>query len=146
MGLQDPTSKMSKSTKLPNDLILLIDSPEEITKKIKKAVTDSENVVKYSDDKPGIKNLINIYSAVTDKTVAEIEEEFKDSGYGKFKQAVADAVADLLEPIQEKYAKLSLPENDEYIKEICRKGAAVAHEIASEKLKQVQDAIGFRTM
>lgn len=146
MSLQEPTKKMSKSDENKEATIFLLDSREVITKKIKKAVTDSENVVRYSDEKPGIKNLINIYSAVTDKTIKEIEEEFKDSGYGKFKQAVADAVADLLEPIQAKYAELSLPENDEYIKEICRKGAEIAHEIASKKLKEVQEAIGFRTI
>lgn len=146
MSLQEPTKKMSKSDENKEATIFLLDSREVITKKIKKAVTDSENVVRYSDDKPGIKNLINIYSAVTDKEIPEIEEEFKDVGYGKFKQAVADAVADLLEPIQAKYAKLALPENEEYLKQICQKGAAVAHEIASKKLKEVQDAIGFRTM
>ena len=146
MSLQEPTKKMSKSDENKEATIFLLDSREVITKKIKKAVTDSENVVRYSDDKPGIKNLINIYSAVTDKEIPEIEAEFKDVGYGKFKQAVADAVADLLEPIQAKYAELALPENEEYLKQICQKGAAVAHEIASKKLKEVQEAIGFRTM
>ena len=112
-------------------------------KKVKKAVTDSENVIKYSDDKPGIKNLMDIYSAVTEKTYSQIEEEFKDVGYGKFKMAVADAIADVLEPIQKRYNELSLPENNAYIEEICRKGAEIAQSIAKNKLKEVYDAVGF---
>ena len=144
MSLQEPTKKMSKSDSNHDAFISLLDSREEITRKIKKAVTDSENKIKYSNEKPGIKNIIDIYCAVTDKNYKEVEEEFKDSGYGQFKQAVANAVADTLEPIQKKYNELSLPENDQYIKDICEKGAKEAHRIAKNKLREVQEAIGFR--
>lgn len=143
MSLQDPTKKMSKSDENKESTIFLLDPREVILKKVKKAVTDSENVIKYSDNKPGIKNLMNIYSAVTDKTYEEIEEEFKGVGYGKFKEAVANAIADTLEPIQAKYKELSLPENDELIRQICAKGEKIAHEKAKQKLKEVYDAVGF---
>ena len=143
MSLQDPTKKMSKSDENKDATIFLLDNREQILKKVKKAVTDSENVIKYSDDKPGIKNLMDIYSAVTEKTYSQIEEEFKDVGYGKFKMAVADAIADVLEPIQKRYNELSLPENNAYIEEICRKGAETAQSIAKNKLKEVYDAVGF---
>ena len=144
MSLQDPTKKMSKSDENKDAFISLLDDRNTITKKIKKAVTDSENRIRYSDEKPGIKNLIDIYCAVKDKNYKEVEEEFKNSGYGQFKQAVAEAVADTLEPIQEKYNKLALPENDEYIREICEMGAKEAHKVASKKLREVQETIGFR--
>lgn len=145
MSLQEPTSKMSKSDENKDAFITLLDNRETIIKKIKKAVTDSENVVRYSEDKPGIKNLIDIYSAVTDKNISDIEKEFENTGYGSFKMAVADAIANTLEPIQKKYEELSRLENDEYIKSICEKGAKVAQKIAQEKLKIVYDAVGFIT-
>lgn len=143
MSLQDPTKKMSKSDANKDAFISLLDTRKDIERKIKKAVTDSENVIKYSDEKPGIKNLMNIYSAITEKSYSEIEKEFEGVGYGKFKQAVADAIADVLEPIQKRYNELALPENDKYIRCICDKGEAIAHNIAKEKLKQVHKAIGF---
>ena len=145
MSLQDPTKKMSKSDENKEATIFLLDDRATVLKKVKKAVTDSENIIKYSENKPGIRNLMNIYSAVTDKTYAQIEEEFKGIGYGKFKEAVASAISDILEPIQEKYNEMILPENDEYIKNICKKGADVAQKIASEKLKEVYEAVGFVT-
>ena len=145
MSLQEPTKKMSKSDENKDSFISLLDSREVIIKKMKKAVTDSENRIKYSDEKPGIKNLMNIYSAVTNKSYKEIEEEFKDSGYGVFKMTVANAIADTLEPIQKRFEELNKPENDEYLKQICEKGAKKAHEIASKKMKEVYQAVGFLT-
>ena len=144
MSLQDPTKKMSKSDENKEATIFLLDTREEIIKKVKKAVTDSENIIKYSDEKPGIKNLMDIYSAITEKTYKQIEEEFKDGGYGKFKMAVAEAIADELEPIQKRYYELSKPENDEYLENILKNGAKIAHEIAEKKLKEVYEAVGFR--
>lgn len=143
MSLQDPTKKMSKSDENKDGFISLLDTRDVIIKKVKKALTDSENIIKYSDGKPGIKNLMNIYSAITEKTYNQIEEEFKDVGYGNFKLAVANAIADTLEPIQKKYEELSKPENDEYIKEICKKGEIVAHKIAKKKLAEVYNTVGF---
>lgn len=143
MSLQDPTKKMSKSDSNKDAFISLLDTRETVERKIKKAVTDSENVIKYSNKKPGVKNLMNIYSAITEKSYTKIEEEFKDLGYGNFKKAVADTISDLLEPIQKKYNELELPENDKYIKDIFKKGEVIAHNIAKEKLKEVYKAIGF---
>lgn len=143
MSLQDPTKKMSKSDSNKDAFISLLDSRDEIVRKVKKAVTDSENVIRYSDDKPGIKNLMDIYSAVTDKSYDEIEAEFKDAGYGKFKQAVADKIADTLEPIQAKFNELSAPENSDYINKILEKGAKEAGKIASKKLEEVKEVVGF---
>lgn len=143
MSLQDPMKKMSKSDSNKDAFISLLDDRETVLKKIKKAVTDSENIIKYSNEKPGIKNLMDIYSAVTEKTYEEIENEFKDVGYGKFKQAVASAISDTLDPIQKRYYELSLPENEEYINNICEKGAKIAEEIAKKKLEEVYKAVGF---
>ena len=104
MGLQNPTAKMSKSSPNPLDKILLTDSPEDIMKKFKKAVTDSENKVKFDkENKPGVSNLMVIYGILKNKNMNEIEEEFEGSGYGIFKTAVAQAVIDRLTPLQNKY-------------------------------------------
>ena len=145
MSLQDPTKKMSKSDSNKDAFISLLDDRETVLRKIKKAVTDSENIIRYSNEKPGIKNLMDIYSAITEKKYEDIEEEFKNVGYGKFKEIVAEAISDVLEPIQKKYYELSLPENDKYIKDICKKGADIAHNIAKDKLARVYEAVGFVT-
>ena len=143
MSLQDPMKKMSKSDENPNGSIFLLDSRDTIIKKFKRAVTDSENMIRYSESQPGIMNLINIYSCVTDKTPADVEKEFDGAGYGTFKEAVGEAVADKLSKIQDKYAELDLPENNDLLKSIYEKGAERAHELASAKLKEVYDAVGF---
>ena len=145
MSLQDPTKKMSKSDSNKDAFISLLDDRETVLRKIKKAVTDSENIIRYSNEKPGIKNLMDIYSAITEKKYEDIEEEFKNVGYGKFKETVARAISDVLEPIQKRYDELSLPENDKYIKDICKKGADIAHNIAKDKLAKVYEAVGFIT-
>ena len=143
MSLQDPTKKMSKSDPNPNGFISLLDSKDTIIKKFKKAVTDSENVVRYSDEQPGIQNLINIYSCVTNKTPEDIVKEFEGMGYGQLKLAVGEAVADTLSKIQRKYDELNSPENEGFLKEICERGAENAQRFASAKLKQVYDTVGF---
>ena len=142
MGLQDPTSKMSKSSTLPNDTILLIDSPEEIMKKVKKAVTDSEGIVKYDEEnKPGISNLMEIYGIITNKNMDEIENEFKDCGYGTFKTTVAEAIIKELEPFRNKYNELMA--NPEQLEQIYNKGAKKASLVASKTLKDVYEKIGI---
>ena len=142
MGLQDPTSKMSKSSTLPNDTILLIDTPEEIMKKVKKAVTDSEGIVKYDEkNKPGISNLMEIYGIITGKTLDEIEKEFDGQGYGTFKTTVAEAIIKELEPFRNKYNELI--SNPGLLEEIYNKGAKKASEVASKTLKDVYDKIGI---
>ena len=107
MSLQEPTYKMSKSDDNKNAFISLLDPPQTIVKKFKRAVTDSEAVVSYDvEEKPGISNLISIYASVTGKTLEEIVQEFDGKGYGDFKLAVGEAVAETLRPIQERYQEL----------------------------------------
>ncbi len=107
MDLQEPTRKMSKSDLSPQGTILVLDPPNVITKKVKSAVTDSGSEVRYDpDEKPGISNLLEIYSATSRTPIARAEAEFAGSGYGAFKQAVADAVVECLRPVQERFATL----------------------------------------
>lgn len=142
MGLQDPTSKMSKSAENVNDVIFLDDSEETIIKKIKRAVTDSENKVRFDpENKPGVSNLMQIYSVLTEKSFSEIEKEFENEGYGTFKQAVAGKVVERLKPIQGKYNELL--ENREYLEKIYTEGKIKAEKLASETLREVKDKIGI---
>ena len=142
MGLQDPESKMSKSATNLNDVIFLEDEPEVILKKFKKAVTDSENKVRFDpENKPGVSNLMQIYSAITGKKMDEIENEFDGKGYGDFKMTVANSVIDKLKPIQEKYKEIL--NNKEYLEEIYTKGAENARKIASKTLEDVKQKIGI---
>ena len=106
MSLADPTKKMSKSDENKNATILLLDDRDTIIRKFKRAVTDSGSEVRFSEDKPGVSNLMSIYGCVTGKTMEEIEREFDGKGYGDFKLAVGEAVADELEPLQERYDEL----------------------------------------
>ena len=142
MGLQDPTSKMSKSSTIPNDSIFLNDEPDVILKKFKKAVTDSENVVRFDKEKkPGISNLISIYSAITGESKEEIENKFEGKGYGDFKVAVAECVIEELKPMQNKYNDLK--SNLDYLEKIYKNGADRAKKIAEKTLKDVYEKIGL---
>lgn len=142
MGLQDPESKMSKSAANLNDVIFLEDEPEVILKKFKKAVTDSENRVKFDpENKPGVSNLMQIYSAITGKSMEEIEDEFEGRGYGDFKMTVANSVIDKLKPIQDKYKEIL--DNKEYLEEIYTRGAENARKLASKTLENVKNKIGI---
>lgn len=142
MGLQDPTAKMSKSATNPNDVILLEDEPDVIIKKFKKAVTDSENKVRFDpENKPGVSNLMQIYSSITGLKMEEIEKEFENSGYGDFKTKVAETVVVKLEPIQRKYKELL--ENKEYLEKIYTEGANRARKLASKTLDEVKERIGI---
>ena len=118
MSLQDPSKKMSKSDENPNGSIYLMDDPDTIIRKFKRAVTDSEACVRYCDEQPGIKNLIDIYCACNGKTPAEVEKEFDGKGYGDFKMAVGEAVVSVLKPLQERYADLS--KNKDYIDSVIK--------------------------
>ena len=124
MSLQDPAKKMSKSDENPNGSIYLMDDPDTIIRKFKRAVTDSEACVRYCDEQPGIKNLIDIYRACTGKTPQEIEKEFDGKGYGDFKMAVGEAVVDVLRPLQERYAELS--KDKAYIDSVIKNNAEKA--------------------
>lgn len=141
MSLQEPTKKMSKSDDNTTATIYLLDEPKAIEKKIKRAQTDSENSVHYDrENKPGISNLIEIFSAVTDHTHEEVEAAYAGKGYGAFKKDVAEAVIASLEPIQARYAQLV---NDPELDEILDKGAAKAHAKASETYEKVVRAMGL---
>lgn len=142
MGLQDPTAKMSKSATNPNDVILLEDEPDVIIKKFKKAVTDSENKVRFDpENKPGVSNLMQIYSSITGLKMEEIEKEFENSGYADFKTKVAETAVAKLEPIQKKYKELL--ENKEYLEKIYTEGANRARKLASKTLDEVKERIGI---
>ena len=141
MALQDPSKKMSKSDENQNNTIALMDDPAVIMNKVKRAVTDSENEVRYGEDKPGISNLLNIYCACTGKTIAEAEKEFSATGYGAFKTAVGEAVVAELEPVQKKIKELE--QNKDYLNEVIRNGAERAGNLAAKTLTKVQKKIGF---
>jgi len=142
MGLQNPESKMSKSSTNPNDVIFIEDEPEVILKKFKKAVTDSENKVRFDPEtKPGVSNLMQIYASITGKSMEEIEKEFDGRGYGDFKITVANTVIDRLKPIQERYKQIL--EDKKYLEEIYTKGAENARELASKTLDDVKNKIGI---
>lgn len=141
MSLQDPAKKMSKSDENPNASIYLMDDPDTIIRKFKRAVTDSDNRIFYSDEKPGIKNLMDIYSLSTGKSIEEIEKEFASSGYGDFKIAVGEAVVDLLRPLQERFHDLE--KNKDYIDSIIKNNAEKANYYATKTLRKVQKKVGF---
>ncbi len=141
MSLQEPEKKMSKSDTNTKSFILVTDTADVIVKKIKSAVTDSEAAVYYSPEKPGVSNLMDIYSACTGKSREAIEDEFRGKGYGDFKAAVAEAVVEELRPIQERLAKLQ-GEKD-YLQETAAKGAEKAARIANRTLGKVMKKIGL---
>lgn len=141
MSLQDPTKKMSKSDENPKGFISILDSPESILKKFRSAVTDSEAEVVYREEKDGINNLISIYSAVTGKSYEEIEKEFAGKGYGDFKTAVGEAVAEALRPIRERHAQFM--KDRAYLESCWKQGAEKASGIAARTLAKVYKKIGF---
>jgi tryptophan--tRNA ligase len=142
MGLGNPTSKMSKSD--PNGCVFLMEKPEDIARKFKRAITDSdtENCVHFDPaNKPGVSNLMNIYSAVTGKSFDEIEREFDGQGYGVFKPAVGDAVIETLRPIREEATRLL---NDKaYLCSVYTEGAQKASAIARKTLRKVYKKVGL---
>lgn len=141
MSLQDPSKKMSKSDENPNASIYLMDEPDTIMRKCKRAVTDSKALIIYSDEQPGVKNLIDIYSASTGKSPAEVVKEFDGKGYGEFKMAVGEAVVSVLKPIQDEVARL---EKDKvYIDSVIKKNAEKANYFAMKTLRKVQKKVGF---
>ncbi len=141
MSLQDPSKKMSKSDENPNASIYLLDDTDTIIRKFKRAVTDSENQIRYSDEQAGIKNLIDIYSAVTDKSPKEVEREFDGKGYGDFKVAVGEAVASSLKPLQDRVEDLS--KDKAYIDTVIKENADKANYYANKTLRKVQKKVGF---
>lgn len=141
MSLQDPTKKMSKSDENPNACILILDDKDTIIRKFKRAVTDSEAEVCYREGKDGINNLMTIYSTVTGKSLDEITSEFAGKGYGDFKLAVGEAVADHLEPVRTEYERLIA--DKAYLKECYTNGAEAASRITRKTLSKVYRKVGF---
>lgn len=141
MSLQDPSKKMSKSDENPNGSIYLMDDPDTIMRKFKRAVTDSEGQILYRDEQPGIKNLINIYCACTGKAPDEVVREFDGKGYAEFKPAVGEAVVSVLKPLQDRVAELS--KDKDYIDSVIKNNAEKAQYFANKTLRKVQKKIGF---
>ena len=141
MSLQEPSRKMSKSDENPNGSIYLMDDPDTIMRKFKRAVTDSEGQIRYRDEQPGIKNLISIYCACTGKTPEEVEREFDGRGYGEFKPAVGEAVISVLKPLQERVAELT--RDKAYIDSVIKNNAEKADYVANKTLRKVQKKVGF---
>ena len=142
MSLGDPTSKMSKSD--PDGCVYMMDKPEDIMRKFKRAVTDSdtENCVRYDPtNKPGVANLMTIYSAVTGKSFDEIEQEFAGKGYGAFKPAVGEAVVETLRPIREEATRIL--GDKAYLESVYRAGAQKASYVAEKTLRKVYKKVGF---
>jgi tryptophanyl-tRNA synthetase len=141
MSLQDPLKKMSKSDTNEKSFISMLDGPKKIEKKIKSAVTDSEGVVKYDkENKPGVSNLLTIYSSCTGKSIEVLEEKYEGKGYGDFKQGVAEAVISTLKPIQEKYDMLM--KSDE-LDEILNEGREKASFTANKTIAKAKKAMGL---
>lgn len=141
MSLQEPGKKMSKSDTNANATILLLDDTDTIIRKFKRAVTDSESEVRYAEEKPGISNLMDIYSAVTGKTYEEIGKEFAGKGYGDFKLAVGETVADHLKPLQERYEQLM--KDKAYIESMIKQNDEKAAYYANKTLRKVQKKVGL---
>ncbi|MGG7161173.1 tryptophan--tRNA ligase [Clostridium baratii] len=141
MSLQEPTKKMSKSDDNPNSFILIMDPPEVIRKKVSRAVTDSIGVINYSDDQPGVKNLLNILSAINNKTPEDLVKEYEGRGYADLKKDVAEAIVTELEPIQERVKELL--KDKKALEAIYKEGANKANYIANKTLRKMQKKIGF---
>ncbi len=141
MDLQDPTKKMSKSAENPKGVIKLLDDIDDIRKKIMKATTDSESIVRFDpENKPGVSNLMGIYASLTYKTMDEIEEEFKGQNYGTFKKAVADVVCSEIEKIQSRYYEIL---NGSELDKILDDGREKTMAIAKEKYEIMKKKIGL---
>ena len=144
MSLQEPEKKMSKSDNNPNNFIGLLEDPKKLAKKIKRAVTDSDeqaNIYFNPTEKPGVSNLLTLLSLATGKSIKELEPEYTDKMYGHLKGDVADAVVALLEPIQARYAEIRA--DRAYLDDVMRQGAEKASARASETLAKVYKAVGF---
>ena len=141
MSLQEPTAKMSKSDPNENAIVYILDSKDDIMRKFKRAVTDSETCVRYSEDKPGVSNLMSIYRAFSGKSFEDIEREFEGKGYGDFKLAVAEACADGLSPIREEFARLIA--DKAFLEQVMKNGADEASYYARRTMSKVRRKLGF---
>jgi len=141
MSLQEPTKKMSKSDSNKKATITLLDEPAQIVKKIKSAVTDSEGIVKYDkENKPGVSNLLSIYSILSGESIEALEAKYEGKGYGDFKADLAEVVVESLQPIQEKYKELM---NSTELDDILDMGAEKANKVAGKMVKKMENAMGL---
>ncbi|VYU31803.1 tryptophan--tRNA ligase [Clostridium tertium] len=141
MSLQEPTKKMSKSDDNPNSYILIMDPPEVIRKKVSRAVTDSLGVINYTDEQPGVKNLLDILIAINGSTAEELVAYYKDKGYADLKKDVADAIVSELEPVQNKVNEIL--KDKKSLEEIYKLGAEKASYVSMKTLRKMQKKIGF---
>jgi tryptophanyl-tRNA synthetase len=142
LDLQDPTSKMSKSASSPNGIIDLLDDPKASAKKIRSAVTDSDTVVRFdAEEKPGISNLLTIFSSITGKAISELEDAYRGKGYGDFKGDLAEAVVELVTPFRDR--TLELLDDKAQLLDVLGRGAEQANAVADATLRDVYDRVGF---
>ncbi|MCI8563728.1 MAG: tryptophan--tRNA ligase [Lachnospiraceae bacterium] len=141
MSLQDPSKKMSKSDENINGSIYLMDDPDTIARKCKRAVTDSGSEVRYSEQKPGVSNLLEIYSSCLGKSMEEAEKDFAGKGYGDFKMGVAEAVISVLKPLQEEYNRLQ--KEKDYIDSLIKENDEKAAYFANKTLRKVKKKLGL---
>ncbi len=141
MSLAEPTKKMSKSDENVNAVVYILDDKDTIIRKFKRAVTDSDTEVRYADEKPGIQNLINIYSCFTGKKIPEIEQEFRGVGYGEFKLAVGEACSQALEGVQNAFKELM--SDKKQLEDLMKKGSEEASWYARRTLGKVRKKLGF---
>ena len=141
MSLQDPSKKMSKSDENPNGSIYLMDDADTVARKLKRAVTDSEGVILYRDEQPGVRNLLDIYGACTGKTPEEAVKEFEGQGYGTLKSAVTESVNAILSPLQKRVAELE--KDKAYVDHCIKENAEKAQYFAGKTLRKVQKKVGF---
>ena len=143
-GLQEPTKKMSKSDRVDTGSIFIEDSADDIRKKVKRAVTDSESEVRYCPEtKPGVSNLLTIFATLSGTTIEVAENHFKGANYGTLKTEVAEKIIEVLSPVQKKYFELL--ENKEYLDKVLEAGRKKADKVASEKVKEVYTKLGLVT-
>ena len=141
MALGDPEKKMSKSDVSVNNTVYLLDKPEMIVKKIKRAVTDSGTTIEYNEKRPGIGNLVAIYAALTNNTTDSIVAQYEGEGYAKFKTDLADCIVSAFEPIRDRYEKIR--QDEQYLQTELEKGAKKAQSVAKETLRKVYEVVGF---
>ncbi len=140
-SLQDPTAKMSKSDPDPNASVAIIEDPDSIMRKFKRAVTDCETTVEIRDDKPGIVNLLTIMSTMTGESIESLAERYRDGGYAKFKQAVGESVVERLKPIRDEYNRLIADKG--YLMQVAKEGAEMAGYLAQKTIRKVKRKIGL---
>lgn len=141
MGLDDPTSKMSKSNEGANHAVGLLDEPKRIQKKFNRAVTDSQTEIVFDDNRPGVTNLLTIHRALSGRSQSELEAHFEGKGYGDLKKELGQLVIEALEPIQQRYAELTA--SPETLDDILARGAAQARQVAGQTMTRVRQAMGL---